>query len=290
MLRRIFALLVPSTPHVERETNVREIKQYKVGDKLFTSGEAITFVVGQTDRAGVFLVAGDHIRWEFYAAHLVPPAASRARAKYEALWYELSRSTGKKLRRPLILQIANALFGGLHADSAGEVDEVFKIVEDTVHYNAKAHQAFRYLMGAVSALGLFGVIEAVFAYAFWDDVASTRSIVLAAVAGGIGAVLSVLQRLSSLDISPYAPLWYAFLQGMARVVLGVLFGVFFALANKANLVLGTFADNLSAVTVFGALSGISERFVPELIRKLESGEVERREPEAQPASQDQPGR
>jgi hypothetical protein len=54
---------------------------------------------------------------------------------------------------------------------------------------------------------------------------------------------------------------------------------------------GTFADNFHAVTAFfGAPSGISERFVPELIRKLESGEVERREPEAPLASQDQPRR
>jgi len=60
---------------------------------------------------------------------------------------------------------------------------------------------------------------------------------------------------------------------MARVVLGVLFGVFFPLANKANLILGTFAENLYAIAVFGVLSGISERFVPEIIRKLESGEV-----------------
>ena len=156
-------------------------------------------------------------------------------------------------------------------DSA--VDDAFKVVEESVHYNnAKANEAFRYLLGAVLALAIAGLIEGGLVYLV-GLTAQTRPILLAALAGGVGAVVSVLQRISSLEISPFAPLWYACLQGMARVVLGVLFGVFFALANKANLALGTFAENLYAIAVFGALSGISERFVPEIIRKLESGEV-----------------
>jgi len=171
-----------------------------------------------------------------------------------------------------ILQIANALFSGLHADTDAAVDDAFKVVEESVHYNAKANQAFRYLLGAVLALAIAGLMGGGLVYLV-GLTAQTRPILLAALAGGVGAVVSVLQRISSLEISPFAPLWYARLQGMARVVLGVLFGVFFALANKANLVLGTFAENLYALAVFGALSGISERFVPEIIRKLESGEV-----------------
>jgi hypothetical protein len=89
----------------------------------------------------------------------------------------------------------------------------------------------------------------------------------------MGAVVSVLQRINSLDFSRFAPLWYTLLQGAARVVLGVLFGVFFVLANKANLLLGTFAENLYAIAAFGALSGVSERFIPEIIRKMESSEI-----------------
>ena len=127
-------------------------------------------------------------------------------------------------------------------DSA--VDDAFKVVEESVHYNnAKANEAFRYLLGAVLALAIAGLIEGGLVYLV-GLTAQTRPILLAALAGGVGAVVSVLQRISSLEISPFAPLWYACLQGMARVVLGVLFGAFFALANKANLALGTFAENL----------------------------------------------
>ncbi len=250
---------------------MNEIKQYKVGDQLITSGDQISFIVGQTARAGVFLIEGDKIRWEFYADHVIPQVTRRATSKYEALWYELSRSTGKELRRPLILQIANALFCGLHEDTDSAVDNCFKVVEESVHYNAKANQAFRYLLGALVALAIAAFIEVGLGYLIGVNTPA-GPILLATAAGGVGAIASVLQRISSLEISPFAPLWYALLQGAARIALGVLFGAFFALANKANLVLGTFAENLYAVVVFGALAGISERFVPELIRKLESAE------------------
>ena len=78
-------------------------KQYKIGDELMTSGKKVLFIVRQTDRAGVFLIGEDRIRWEFYADHVVLEAVRHAISKYEALWYEVVRSTRKELRRPLIL-------------------------------------------------------------------------------------------------------------------------------------------------------------------------------------------
>ena len=91
-----------------------------------------------------------------------------------------------------------------------------------------------------------------------------------ACAGGLGAVLSVFQRIGRLEISQYAPRWYAVFQGVARGGLGVFFGMFFVLVNRANLLLGTFMDNVYATLTFAALAGISERFIPEIIRKLEN--------------------
>src|SRR5262249_22023257 len=154
-------------------------------------------------------------------------------------------------------------------------------VEEIVHYNAMANQSFRYLLGASVALIIALFIEICFGH-FIGFTTYVGPIILAAAAGGVGAIASVLQRISSLEISPYAPLWYAVLQGAARVLVGALFGVFFALANKANLVLGTFANNLYAIAAFGVLAGISERFVPEIIRKMESGEVTSGVPDTPP--------
>ena len=83
------------------------------------------------------------------------------------------------------------------------VDDAFKVVEESVHYNAKANQAFRYLLGAVLALAIAGLIEGGIVYLV-GLTAQTRPILLAALAGGVGAVVSVLQRISSLEISPFA--------------------------------------------------------------------------------------
>lgn len=249
-----------------------EPKQYKVGDSLVTTGEQVCHIVGQTDRTGVFLIEGDRIRWEFYADSIIPEHAHRANSKYETLWYEVKAGTAAKSRRPLILQIANSLFSALDTQTASAVDEYFAAVEESVHYQTRANQSFRYLLGALTAL-VFALIIEIILVAFIGFNTDTTPILLAAGAGGMGAVVSVLQRISSLDLGRFTPLWYAFLQGAARASLGMLFGLFFVLANKANLVLGTFAGNLYAIAAFGALSGISERFVPEIIRKMEGGET-----------------
>lgn len=264
-------------------------KQYNVGDELVTCGDKICLIVGQTDRAGVFLIEGDKIRWEYYADNLLPEAGRYATSKYETLWYELSGSTAKTLRRPLIVQIANSLFSALHADNASAIDGHFKAVEESVHYNARANQSFRYLLGALTALGVTALTEVCVGFLIGVPTDTARFFIAAA-AGGVGAIMSVLQRLSSLEIDRHAPLWYAVLQGAARVALGVLFGVFFALANKANIVLGTFAENLYAVAAFSVLAGISERFVPEMIRRMESGEVSRAASDHQPNNGMEPRR
>jgi hypothetical protein len=244
--------------------------QYKIGDLLITTGEKICHIVGETDRAGVFLIEGDKIRWEFYADHVIPEQARHAHSKYEALWYTVSASFPPKLRRSLVLEIANSLFSALGATTVSAVDEYFRVVGEKVGYQAKTNQSFRYLLGALITLAIAGVIEVALGYCIGFGIAGP--FLLAASAGGVGAIASVLQRIGSLEISQFAPLWFAFVQGGARVGLGVLFGLFFVVTNKANLVLGTFAENLYAVTAFSALAGISERFVPEIIRKLESGE------------------
>lgn len=244
--------------------------QYKVGDSLITTGDKICHIVGETDRAGVFLIEGDKIRWEFYADSVVPEHAHHATSKYEALFYTVSASFPPKLRRSLVLEIANSLFSALDSKTAAPVDGYFTVVEEKVGYQAKANQSFRYLLGAGIALVATGVIDVALGY--WIGFGIAGPVLLAAGAGGMGAIASVLQRIGSLDISRFAPLWFAFVQGGARVGLGVLFGLFFVVANKANLVLGSFAENVYAVAAFGALAGISERFIPEIIRKLESGE------------------
>jgi hypothetical protein len=243
-------------------------KQYKVGDALETSGDRIVKVVGQTNSAGVFIIAESKIRWELYSDTMTP-AAQRAMTKFEGLWYEVLRSTRKGARESYVNQIANAFFRGLHATTEEAADACFTLIEEIVHFNTKANQCLSYLFGAWVCLLIAIPIDIAVCYGLGRTF-RTDPIFLAAAAGAVGAMASVLQRVGSLDINPLAPLWYAVLQGGARIALGMLFGVFFALANKANMVLGTFAKDLSAILVFGIVAGISERFVPEILQRLES--------------------
>ena len=63
------------------------------------------------------------------------------------------------------------------------------------------------------------------------------------------------------------------LEGVSRISVGCFFGVLFALMCQGNLVLGVFKEELNALLVFAIISGFSERFVPELMEKLEASAV-----------------
>lgn len=246
--------------------------QYHIGNALITSGDKITHIIGETDRAGVYLIQDDRIRWEYYAEAIPPSHAKQAVESYEALWFTITASIRQKYRHPLILQLANSLFSGLHADDEKAVEECFKIVDERIHYRARVNQSLRYLLGCATIV----VVTAITTDLLSRSPQATPSwdvFLFSANAGGVGALISVLQRLSALQLHRFAPMWYAFLEGIARVLLGVLFALFFVLANKANLLLGSFSDSLDAILAFSVVAGISERFVPELIRTLENSAI-----------------
>ena len=243
--------------------------QYKIGDKLITNGEEIKHIVGQTNRAGVYLVEGDRIRWEYYADRELPPYVHYAISKYEPLWYTVCASIIPKRRKELIRQIANSLFSALNAGHEIDIHIFFKTVEEHVYYRAAANQSYRYLLGTLSSFGIIFMCI-LFVHKVLITDARWTPILVSGIFGGIGAILSVLQRLNGLEISRFSPLWYSFVEGVARGGIGTIFGVFFALANQANLVLGSFKGCLYAISTFATIAGVSERFVPELIKNLES--------------------
>lgn len=87
-------------------------------------------------------------------------------------------------------------------------------------------------------------------------------------AGGFGALLSVLHRLRTLEFSEFAPLSYTLLEGGVRTALGTSFGFLFVIINQADLVLSSLKGNAYAVVAFAVVAGFNERFMPEIIESI----------------------
>lgn len=240
---------------------------YKIGDALGT-GETVKEIVGQGGKAGVFFINGGGIRYEFNADECLH--FDRAITKLETLRYTVETSIAPKHRYELQRHIANSCFLALHCAEVECVERCFRDVEERVYHRAKASQSLHYLAGslgfpAILAVGALGVLAGTSEFS-----ALSEPILMGVFYGAMGASISVLQRLTKLEIHPMDPLRYATVQGIARTGLGSLFGLLFVLAYKAGLVLPTFEQNLDVIGVFSALAGLSERFIPELIERIES--------------------
>lgn len=88
-------------------------------------------------------------------------------------------------------------------------------------------------------------------------------------AGACGAWTSVLQRASRLRVGPFDPPHYLAFQGVTRTLLGGVFGAFVVAASNAGILLTFAKDNSWATAVAGFLAGVSERYVPEMLRDFE---------------------
>ena len=240
------------------------IPQYSIGDKLITSGEKVVHICGQSNTCGVFVVAGERIKWEYYASDNIPNHVHRANAFMEDLFFRVGATIVEKRRPSLIKQLGSALFGAI--DSGDEnTAPYFDTLSEQVAFRSNANQSYRYIIGSLIAV----IITSLTSFILWKQTNTPQTILIGIVGGAFGALISVLQRISNLGLSKFAPLWYTFFQGVARTGLGVLFGLFFVLANQGEIAMSAYKSNLWAVAAFAALAGISERFIPELIRRME---------------------
>jgi len=97
-------------------------------------------------------------------------------------------------------------------------------------------------------------------------------VLLASTLGGLGALISVISRSTRLTTDTYAGSWIHYFEGAARIVTGWAGALFVSLAVKADLVGGivnTVRHGLPLLLTLGFAAGISERLMPDLIRKVE---------------------
>ncbi len=94
-----------------------------------------------------------------------------------------------------------------------------------------------------------------------------KTVLLCALAGIIGATVSILQRSGEVKPEPFSSGSLLAFQGVTRVFLGVVFGALVPVCAKADIALGLANDNIHALFLVAFFSGINERFIPDLIKK-----------------------
>lgn len=102
--------------------------------------------------------------------------------------------------------------------------------------------------------------------------ADTWPFLVGASSGAVGAFASVLQRAYHLEIDRYSSPKLIWIRGSSRIFVGIIFGVILVGLQQADFFLSFAKTNVYGVIVFSFLAGISERYVPELLKKIEDQE------------------
>jgi hypothetical protein len=97
-------------------------------------------------------------------------------------------------------------------------------------------------------------------------------IALASLMGTLGALLSIVLRVTRLDIDAMAGAGVHYFEGAVRTIAGMFGALLVALSVKAGILLGIINSTdkrLPFLLVLGIVAGASERLVPNIIKKVE---------------------
>jgi hypothetical protein len=103
-----------------------------------------------------------------------------------------------------------------------------------------------------------------------NTISVTRDFLLAAILGGVGAIISVSQRFRSIEVERYMSRRLASIGGCSRVVFGCCFGGVFLLFQKAGILLSAANSQPWFLAAAALVAGFSERAIPEVLAQFES--------------------
>lgn len=240
--------------------------EYKIGNQT-KSGKTIAFVFGCSADVIVYSDNQGETQWETNSDALTP-SQFRAHAEFDRLNAIARANVGESRRCLLKDELASALFLGMCAASPEEAIKCFSSVDTNIRSEALIRARYHYL--GYSTIATFFIVCGTLGVWLYSPSAATSLISLGGGCAAVGAWASVLQRTSRLALRPYDPWHYLASQGVTRILLGAMFGAFFVGATKAGLFLSVAANNEWALASLSFVSGFSERYIPELIRGLET--------------------
>ncbi len=240
----------------------------KVGQQAST-GQVVKEILGQSSSAAVYITEDGHLRWSFFDNEgSLSSNQKSVIGEFDGLMRDIKTYVPQSHCEDQLKLLGKALFRALEEDGAPSHDP-FGEVKLAIEELAQQKVRLIYVSSCVISVG---VILASF-LSIKSTVEFQEPWVLfstAGLLGAVGACLSVLNRIRRLEIDWKGSKEIIALEGIARIAVGMFFGVLFCLMCMGDLVLGAFKDNSPALFVFATISGFSERFIPELMEKLEA--------------------
>lgn len=241
-------------------------RNYALGERLVSSDQEIAEIIEQNKEFGVYITTDKAIRYEFYQeGGKIPKWANPILQQFVRVTTVGLQvfPAGKRdqSRTELALALRTAL-----ADKNPKGCPELQALEDRYCGRYLRTAALWYVGGScVFYLLMLGV-----AWLWLGDLINWSPYVIAVSCGGLGALLSVLQKLWEKDAIDRCPMYYFSLEGAVRVFLGMICGAIALTLIRGNLVAGVAAGNMYAVASLCVVAGFVERFIPGILIRLAS--------------------
>jgi hypothetical protein len=96
-----------------------------------------------------------------------------------------------------------------------------------------------------------------------------REFSIAAICGGIGAMISVSERFRSIEVERYSSRRFIAVGASSRIFFGFIFGAAFLLFHKGGLLLNVANNQPFLLAAAALVAGFSERAIPEVLAQVE---------------------
>ncbi|MGD1046838.1 MAG: hypothetical protein ABR936_16140 [Bacteroidota bacterium] len=241
---------------------------YKPGDKN-SIGEIIKSIYNLTSTNVIYTVEpDDSIHWELDVD--LCPNNNNVISSYQILFSRAKSVLPKRKTKIAHNMLIAGLIKGLESDKLTPEINYFKEAELFIDNMQNESVHFRYVATAL-LITILSIIPAISYYYFFGST-HIYNILVGCFFGSIGAFVSILQRFQTIHILKYSSWRYIVLRAISRILIGTIFGALFIIVQKAGIVLNIINANDFLIYAFSFMSGLSERYFPELMQSIQTQE------------------
>lgn len=251
-------------------------RDYVCGDQG-EGGFEIKQIIGFTPHFIVYIGKGGDLRFEVddeHAPDFLPPCIPI----YDNLQTLLHNSiSSKKIRASLNKSLGRALYSAVRSGTCEEAKKCFNGIAKRIANEMVLHARVCYITSSIFFAAVIWTLS--LTYYRVSFLSSFSHYFLGACAGVGGAVISVLLRSSKIEVPHFSTPFEHLFQGLSRVLLGCLCGIAIVVLSKAELALGLAKENAQSILAFGILAGFSERYLPNILQRMDPETEPDEEPE-----------
>jgi hypothetical protein len=184
--------------------------------------------------------------------------------------------TTKKDKRKYAQTKANAIADCLQGYQESGIETIEKLLINIKKY--KLLKARLTYMLSTIAFVILNLILTALINTIWKEQLPKHLVLLFTVAtfGSMGGLISVLTKIPKLDLDIEGSSFLQAADGFSRIFLSMISSIIIYTLIKSNIILGAFNEisNLNIIYAFSIISGFSEKFIPDIIKSIETKKTE----------------